>query len=150
MAVATRENTEIQMAKPSPIEKSFRTLAFFKNTGLMIRMEPVKQFVYISFLKKRGEHKYQPFADGFVVKLDLGAVNEMLYCLTGEPGIQWETWREKETQKYSIRVAPMPLQEFELLTGTPVKAAAAALKLTVYDPQRKEHSFILLLEFRQT
>jgi hypothetical protein len=98
-----------------------------------------------------------------VVKIDRGALNEMLYCLTAEPGIQWETWREKETQKYSIRVAPMPLQEFKLLTGTPVKAAATALKLTVYDPGRKEqiHSFILspheywmvrdlLLEFRQT
>ena len=96
------------------------------------------------------------------MKINWGALNEMLYCLTAEPGIQLETWREKETQKYSIRVAPMPLQEFKLLTGTQVKAAATTLKLTVYDSQRKEqiHSFILspheywmvrdhLLEFRQ-
>lgn len=128
--------------RPKPFV-SWRTLTFFKNSGLMIRFEPAKQLVYISFILKTTQTHYQPFKDGFVVKLTLFDLNELLFCLTHSPPQAWDTWREKKGQKYQVKVYPFPLQQFQLTSKTRVNQTATALKLTVFNNGKTTHQFVL-------
>jgi hypothetical protein len=98
-------------SKPS---KSWRTLTFFKNTGLMIRFELMKQCVYFSFIDKTSLNSYQSFNDGFVIKLDLLSLNELLFCFSFLEPATWDSWREKNSVKYQISFSPFKLDSFTL------------------------------------
>ena len=65
--------------KPKNIVKSWRTLAFFKGSGLMIRFELDKQLIYLSFIEKTTETTYQSFKYCYDIKLDFLALNELIY-----------------------------------------------------------------------
>ena len=113
-------------------EKSWRTLTFFKNSGLMIRFELSKQCVYFSFIDKTSSNSYQSFNNGFVIKLDFFALNELLFCLTFPEPAQWESWREKSAVKYLVVVSPFKLQSFNLTSRISIVRVSYALKLAVF------------------
>lgn len=127
-------------AKP---EKSWRTLTFFKSSGLMIRFELSKQCIYFSFIDKTSASSYQSFNDGFVIKLDLFALNELIYCLSFPEPAQWESWREKSSVKYLVVVSPFKLQSFNLTSRKTIDRESFALKLAVYSNKEVIKQFIL-------
>ena len=131
--------------KPKNNVKSWRTLAFFKGSGLMIRFELDKQLIYLSFIEKTTETSYQSFKDGFVIKLDFLALNELLYVLTLAPPQNWDSWREKDSNKFQIKIVPVFLNKFTLNSKTAIDKEAIALKFTVYDTKagKQIHQFIL-------
>ena len=127
-------------SKPS---KSWRTLTFFKNGGLMIRFELPKQCVYLSFIDKTSTSSYQSFNNGFVIKLDLLALNELLYCLNFSEPANWDSWREKNSVKYQIILNPFKLQSFNLASRKTIDRECYALKLVVYSNKETIKQFIL-------
>lgn len=123
--------------------KSWRYLSFFKKNGLLIKFGFAQQTIYLSFIKKTTDTKYQSFTDGFVVKLSLEGLNELLYCLSLQPPQQWDTWREKNGEKYHVFVIPIPLQEFTLMSGSKIALPATALHLKVQHKSEVIHGFTL-------
>lgn len=124
-------------------EKSWRTLAFFKNTGFMIRFELPKQALYFSFIDKTSTNSYQSFNNGFVIKLDLLALNELLFCLSFSDPATWESWREKNAVKYLISISPFRLQSFNLTSKKTIDRESYALKLAIYSNKEVFKQFIL-------
>ena len=131
--------------KPKNITKSWRTLAFFKGSGLMIRFELDRQLIYLSFIEKTTETSYQSFKDGFVIKLDLMMLNELLFVLTLSPPQTYDSWREKSGNKFQIKISPIFLNKFTLNSKTTIEKEATALKFTVFDTKagKQIHQFIL-------
>lgn len=131
--------------KPKNITKSWRTLAFFKGSGLMIRFELDRQLIYLSFIEKTTETSYQSFKDGFVIKLDLMMLNELLFVLTLSPSQTYDSWREKSGNKFQIKISPIFLNKFTLNSKTTIEKEATALKFTVFDTKagKQIHQFIL-------
>ena len=123
--------------------KSWRTLTFFKNNALMIRFELEKQSVYFSFSDKTSVNSYQSFNEGFVIKLDLLSLNELLYCLSFSEPVNWESWREKNAVKYQINFSPFKLQSFNLTSKKSINREGYALKLVVYSNKETIKQFIL-------
>ena len=131
--------------KPKNITKSWRTLEFFKGSGLMIRFELDRQLIYHSFIEKTTETSYQSFKDGFVIKLDLMMLNELLFVLTLSPPQTYDSWREKSGNKFQIKISPIFLNKFTLNSKTTIEKEATALKFTVFDTKagKQIHQFIL-------
>ena len=130
--------------------KSWRTLTFFKNSGLMIRFELSKQVIYFSFIDKTSTTSYQSFNDGFVIKLDLFALNELVFCLSFSEPASWEAWREKTTGKYQLSISPFKLQNFSLSSKKTVEREVFALKLAIYSNKESIKQIILSpYEFEQ-
>ncbi len=123
--------------------RSWRYLSFFKKNGLLIRFSFSQQTIYLSFVKKTTETKYQSFTEGFVVKLPLEGLNELLFCMSLDPPQQWDTWREKKGEKYHVYVTPIPLKEFTLMSGTKIRLPAMTLNFKVQHRSGLLHSFTL-------
>ena len=123
--------------------KSWRTLTFFKNSGLMIRFELQKQAIYFSFIDKTSPNSYQSFNEGFVIKLDLFALNELVYCLSLIEPVSWDTWREKDSTKYQISFTPFKLQTFNLISKKSIEREVFAIKFAVYSNKELIKQFIL-------
>ncbi len=123
--------------------KSWRYISFFKKNGLLIKFSFSQQTIYLSFVKKTTDTKYQSFTDGFVVKLSLESLNELLFCLSLDPPQQWDTWREKNGEKFHVFFTPIPLKEFTLMSGTRISMPATALNLKVHHRSGILHNFTL-------
>lgn len=136
------KNVEFDSTTAKPT-KSWRTLTFFKNSGLMIRFELSKQCVYLSFIDKTSSSSYQSFTEGFVIKLDLLSLNELLFCLQFPDPATWESWREKNTVKYQIILSPFKLQSFNLASRKSIDRESYALKLAIYSNKEAIKQFIL-------
>lgn len=137
---AELDDTQNFSSKPT---KSWRTLTFFKNSGLMIRFELPKQVLYFSFIDKTSPNSYQSFDKGFVIKLDLLALNELVYCFNFDEPVNWESWREKESNKFQIVFSPFKLSSFSLTSKKTIDKEAYALKLSVYANKETVKQFIL-------
>ena len=124
-------------------QKSWRTLTFFKNTGLMIRFDLPKQSIYFSFIDKTSVNSYQSFNDGFVIKLDLFALNELVFCFSFSEPASWESWREKSNVKYQISLTPFKIQSVTLTSKKSIDRESYALKLAVYSNKENVKQFIL-------
>ena len=136
-------DTDLRPGFQSKPQKSWRILTFFKNSGLMIRFELPKQSLYFSFIDKTSATSYQSFNDGFVVKLDLFALNELVYCLSFPEPVPWEAWRDKNTGKYQLSISPFKLQNFSLSSKRTVEKDVYALKLAIYSNKEMLKQFIL-------
>ena len=124
-------------------QKSWRTITFFKNTGLMTRFDLTKQCVYFSFIDKTSVNSYQTFNDGFVIKLDLFALNELVFCLSFPEPAAWESWREKNAIKYQISFSPFKIQSVALTSKKNINRESYALKMAVYSNKETVKQFIL-------
>jgi len=123
--------------------KSWRILTFFKNNGLMIKFDLARQSIYLSFIDKSSPSSYQPFNEGFVIKLDFLSLNELLFCFSFEEPAAWDSWREKNNIKYQINISPFKLQSFNLTSKKTIERESYALKLGIYSNKELFKQFIL-------
>lgn len=138
----TSETDEPQEYNSKPA-KSWRTLTFFKNSGLMVRFDLLKQCIYFSFIDKTSVSSYQSFNDGFVIKLDLFSLNELVFCFSFSEPVGWESWREKNGVKYQLNFSPFKIKSFNLTSRKSIDRETFALKLAVYSNKETVKQFIL-------